>query len=643
MRTTGIGLGGRTPRRRLALVTLVFVSVSVSGRAAGTLAAETIVDRVDPARWALWRCGELPFPTAMIPRDPELLPEGPPIGFGERGEDLVIVLPDRPAPGRDGESLLGMVRLIRQKTPRAETATARSLTEAQRQRQLLVLGTAADAEGVAAGCAAGLLEGFEAGGYRITHRPSPFRAGKRLVLGLGTDARGLWAAAGVLAFAIHPRAERLGELREPWPVRLGDGVYWAPFDAENRGEPADRPAAPAVTLPASTRPRVPFGVRIWGSPMPTLPSYRRLVHALAALRINTIVVQPGGWPDLPDCGPRFRSALDAARDEGLSTVLYAGNEIDAHLPAPWTASYREMVAAVDGHPGLLGWHLYNQLSARLTPPQRDLVREQMQWLCARTARPVANEIVWGHNLVEPPADKVALIDDLKRWGMGALATDYAPVGGWSREPDLSRWEGRLLAARRFGLPLEAVLQAHVPFLDPRLPRDVELRNQFWWALAGGARAFYFECAYNFTHFSNRGLLTWDLHEQPDGRCAEVRRLADVARRLEPLIADGQPDDRPDTLSLGLKLVPARDGDADAAVALRLRRAADGTRWLLLINHSLDRAATATVTLGPDAPALTAEELVPGTGMVPFTSGRSLVARVPPGGGACFRLEPRAED
>src|SRR5262249_32588425 len=154
----------------------------------------------------------------------------------------------------------------------------------------------------------------------------------------------------------------------------------------------------------------------------------------------------------------------------------------------------------------------------LTPPQRELVREQMQWLSARTARPVANEIVWGHNLVEPPADKVALVDDLKRWGMTALATDYAPVGGWSREPDLGRGGGRLLSARRFGLPLDAVLQAHVPFLDPRLPRDVDLRNQFWWALAGGARAFYIECAYNFTHFSNRGLLTWDLHEQADGRC-----------------------------------------------------------------------------------------------------------------------------
>jgi hypothetical protein len=29
---------------------------------------------------------------------------------------------------------------------------------------------------------------------------------------------------------------------------------------------------------------------------------------------------------------------------------------------------------------LLGWHLYNQLAAKVTPEQRDLVREQLAWL-----------------------------------------------------------------------------------------------------------------------------------------------------------------------------------------------------------------------------------------------------------------------
>jgi hypothetical protein len=413
---------------------------------------------------------------------------------------------------------------------------------------------------------------------------------------------------------------------------MGDGTYWAAFEAENRGEPAGvNPAAASTPLP-KPKPRVPFGVRIWGSPMPTLTSYRRLMHSLAELHINTIVVQPGGWPDSAECGPLFREALDSAWNEGLFTIMYAGNEIEAHLPAPLTENHKAIISALTEHPGLLGWHLYNQLAAKLTPAQRDLVREQMRWICNRTDKPVANEIVWGHNLVEPPADKIALIDDLKSWGMTALATDYAPIGGWSQKPEFSRWEGRLRAAQRFDLPLEAVLQAHVPFLEPQVPRDVELRSQFWWAVAGGARALYFECAYSFTHFSNRGLLTWDLREQADGRCAEVRRLAVIVRRLEPMIADGQIDDSAEAAALGVKV----DSTHGGPVALRLRRAPDGTRWLLLINPSLDEAATARLTLSEKSPALTVEELVPGSGSMSFTPGEPLVARIAPGGGACFR-------
>ncbi len=601
--------------------------------AVSPLSAETIVDRSDPDRWVLWRCGPFPFPTTMTPLDPELLPDGPPIDFGAGGGDLVIVLPEPPLAGPDGAALRAMVRLIRKKTPRADMVAVASLTPTQRRKHLLVLGSVTDADRLAEGCARGMLDGFDPGGYRITHVPSPFATGKRMILALGSDPRGAWAAAAILAFAIHPQAERLGELREPWPVRVGDGTYWAAFEAENRGEPAGVSPLAASTPLAKPKPRVPFGVRIWGSPMPTLASYRRLMHSLARLDINTIAVQPGGWPDTRDCGPLFRAALDAAWSEGLFTIMYAGNEIEAHLPAPLTENHKTIVGALADHPGLLGWHLYNQLSAKLTPAQRDLVREQMRWICGRTHKPVVNEVVWGHNLVDPPDDKIALIDDLKSWGMTALATDYAPIGGWTRQPDLTRWEGRLLAARRFGLPLEAVLQAHVPFLDPRVPRDVEMRSQFWWALAGGARAFYFECAYNFTHFSNRGLLTWDLREQGDGRCDEVRRLAAIVRRLEPLIAEGQPDDSAETAALGLKVASTHGGP----VALRLRRAPDGTRWLLLINSSLDQAATATLTVGADAPALTVEELVPDSGSMPFTPLRPLVARIAPGGGACFRF------
>jgi hypothetical protein len=609
---------------------------------------EEIVDRVDPARWVLWRCGPFPFPTSMTPHDPERLPLGPPIDFGEGGRDLVIVVPAAaPTGGSDSDALQGMVRLIRKKTPRAEVTTLVSLSPVQRRKHLLAFGLASEVGRIAPAVSSAGFDGFGPGGYRLTHRASPFAPSKRLIVGMGRDPRGVWATAAILAFAIHPRADRLGELGGSWPVHLGDGTYWTPFEAENRGE-TPREESPAFSASAMSaakrgRPLVPFGVRIWGSPMPTMPSYRRLVRALAGLEINTIVVQPGGWPDLPkaECTASFREALDAAWAEGLSTVLYAGNEIDGHLPSPLTANHEAIVAAVADHPGLLGWHLYNQLTSRLSPAQRELVRAQMRLVGehARRGRPLANEVVWGHNLVEPPADKIALIEELKSWGMTALATDYAPIGGWSREPDPSRWEGRLRAAQRFKLPLEAVLQAHVPFLEPRVPTDLEVRNQYWWALAGGARAFYFDCAYNFTHFSNRGLLTWDLREQDDGRCAEIRRLAEATRRLEPLIARGEPDEGAETAALGLRLEAeeAHEAEKEAGLALRVRRTPDGARWLLVINKSLDRARHATITLADTAPRFDAREVVPGSDASSFAPGSPLVARIPPGGAACFRL------
>jgi len=570
------------------------------------------------------------FPTRLHPRVPELLELGPPVDFGTGGADAVIVQPDGLGSENDAQALRGMIRLIQQKMPHAPIVTTAALTAEQRRRHLIVLGTAKDNLDLAG---TNFLDGIGAGGYRLRAIINPAEGSKRVLLALGADLRGAWAVAGVLAYSIHPQAARLGELREPWPVRMGDGTYWVPFEAEHTGAVAASAKQELAAADAPPRPRVPFGVRIWGSPMPPIDTYRRIVTALRGLGANTVVVQSGGWPDLPDCGPLFRDAVEAGWREGLHTILYAGNEMDAHLPAPLTDGHRALVAATKDHPGLLGWHLYNQLRGELTPEQRALVEQQMRWLRSVSGKPIANEIVWGHNVAEMPAVKAQLITDLKSWGMNAVAHDYAPVGGWTLKPDMSLWETRLSQFRRFDVAPEAVLQAHVPFLDPRVPKDVELRNQFWWAMAGGARAFFIECAYNFTHFSNRGLLTWDLREQPDSRCDEVRRLAETVRRLEPMIADGQPVAGKLWTALGAKVTETHGG----AVALRLKRTPDGTLWLVLINKSLDRASRATVTLAVDAPHFTTQEITPGTGPREFSPERRLVAEIPPGGGACFRL------
>lgn len=610
------------------LVTTLLLATSLASR------ADEPLDRADPARWVLWRCGMLPFPTQMFPTVPETLAAGPIIDFGRGGEDLLIVLPNGLGSDYASRALSGFARLICEKTPKAALVSAAEISDTQRQQQLLLLGTPQQnplVQEVLGERAGEYLAGIPPGGYRVGTQPSPFRSGRRVILALGADADGAWPAAGILAYAIHPKAERLGGPVERFPVALPEGTWWAPFEARCTA-PGDAVALPPEPADAPHPPRVPFGVRLWGSPMPTLESYQRLMRALKPLGINTIVVQPGGWPDLADAPQRFRTALDIAWREGVFTVFYAGNEMTAHLPAPLTASHQAIVTACDAHPGLLGWHIYNQLAAALTPAQRALAMDQTRWLRGLTHKPVGHEIVWGHNSVEIPPDKIQLIEDLKSAGMSEIASDYAPIGGWTKIPDLSRWEGRFLELRRFGLPADAVLQAHVPFLDPKIPSDLELRNQFWWALAGGARGFYFETACLYTHLSMRGLLSWDLHPLPDGRCAELPRLAETARRLETVIADSEPIREANTAIPSFAIEPAT-----APIALRLRRAKGGALYLLLINRSLDTAADVMVKFAAPHSECSAVELYPGQSEQSVSSTRPITAGVPVGGGACFQI------
>lgn len=598
---------------------------------------EEWTDRTDPARWLLWRCGPLPFPTEIEPAVPEMLSAGPAIQCGKFGKEFCLVLPEGLGESFEDRALRGMANLlIHDKGRNTRLVTAREWNDTEKTKQLLLLGTLATnsvAREVLAGEAPAFLSGIPAGGYRIAVRPSPFAQGRRVILALGADAAGAWAAAGVMAFSVRGARERLGQV-ERFPVQLPEGMCWAPFEARYTGL-RDVFALPPLPEPAPVAPRVPFGMRIWGSPAPTLDSYQRLIRALKPLGINTVVVQLGGWPDLPDAAARCRSALDIAYHEGLFTVLYAGNEMAAHLPSPLTANHQAMVAACDEHPGLLEWHLYNQLASKLTPEQRALVAEQTRWLSARSQKPVGHEIVWGHNVAAIPEDKAQLIRDGKEWGMSVVASDYAPLGGWSQTPDLSRWEARFLNLRAFGLPTEAVLQAHVPFLDPVVPTAAEVRSQFWWALAGGARAFYFETACLFSHLSYRGILGWDLRPLSDGRYDEIGRLAATAKRLETVIAESDPLTADEAAKLGVAVA-----SPGSAVAWRLRAAKDGRRWLLLINRRLDQAADATIQATDPAADWEAIELEPTTSRQVFTARSPLRVMVSPAGGACYELRRR---
>src|SRR5262249_26625887 len=140
------------------------------------------------------------------------------------------------------------------------------------------------------------------------------------VLALGSDPVGAWRAAAVMAYSIHPDKARLGPLRR-WPVDIPDGTNWIPFEAKTTVDPDAYEVRP-LPDPPPRKPRVPVSVRIWGSPMPTLGSYQRVIRALAPTGIDTVVVQSGGWVDLPDAAETFVKALDIAWQEGLYTVLY---------------------------------------------------------------------------------------------------------------------------------------------------------------------------------------------------------------------------------------------------------------------------------------------------------------------------------
>ncbi len=613
--------------RMIAACGLVFAFLSATVSLAET--------RAEPKTWTLWRCGPIPFPDVMNPVVPELS-RRPPIDFGRFGEDLCVVYPDSvDADSRDERALFRMAQLIGDKTYLGRVVDASKLSDEDRSKTLLVLGTL-QTNPVARKALSGdrsLLDGVPPGGYAIKTVASPYDPDKKCILALGADAVGAWAAAEVMAYSIHPEKTHLGSLRR-WTVDIPDGTNWIPFEAKTTHDPnlyeiRSRPA------PAPPKPRIPFSIRIWGSPMPTLGSYQRVIRALVPTGVDTVVVQSGGWVDLPDAPQTFVKALDIAWQEGLYTILYVGNEETGHLPAPLSPAHRAVVMATKDHPGLLGWHLYNQLAATLTAEQQAMVKEQLAWLRGVSDKPIGNEIVWGHNLVEIPDDKQQLIRDLKRWGNDVIATDYAPIGGWAEKPILSRWEARLRELARLDVPMEAVLQAHVPFREPTVPSPEELRNQYWWCVATGVRGFHIETAFLFTHFSVRGLLSWTAEPLPDGRYDEVRELTAITRKLEDMLVESRP------------LEPANDGHhvmlvaSRQPLALRLRASVDGTLYAILINSALDTKATGRLTIDAADFAYEVTDVLTGTQRGRLDSDRRMFVEVQPGGGVVYRMKRMA--
>ena len=620
--------------------------------------------RSDPTSWIPWRAAPIPFPDRIEPQVPEMLAGPPKIDFGKNGANLTIIMPDDPGADYDGKALIWAKNAVLNKARNAKVVTATQALQNPPATQVLVLGTlqnnafAANLLAVGASLAtpaigkpalkqgvasdaptqgtentAPYFVGINPGGYRIETINNPAAPAKKIILALGADPKGAWASGMVLVHSMHPDKADLNML-DNWPVTIPKGAYWLPFSARSSPPAADfeRTGPPN---PAPPPPKVPFGPRIWGSPMPTLASYQRLMRALKPSGINTVVVQSGGWVDLPDAPEVFAKAVEIAWQEGIYTILYIGNDLRSHYSAPLTENHKNVVLATKGLPGLLAFHLYNQLGAKgMTPADYADLRQQIKWVKSVTAKPLVMEIVWGHRQAAIPDEKIKLMADLKSWGVDVIATDFAPIGGWA-DGYIPRWEQKLVELGHIEPKPEAVLQAHVPFLKAAVPTREQVRNQFWWALSGGARAFYFEAAYLHTHFSMRGLLSWDFRPLPDGRFDEMKRLAALIPNLTDLTTNSTIATKSQLSSSGFSLV-----NAPVKTHLRLRTAGAGkdVYYILIINEDLNNKTEARLAMNRPNSAYAVTDILTGAKRGELKTNQPMQFEIAPGDAACLRLE-----
>jgi len=587
----------------------------------------------DPSAWILWRAAPIAFPDSITPRVPELMQGDPPIDFKNDGSDLTIIMPDSPGDDYDGKALDWARRFIVDKVRMARVIAAGKVTEEDLRHHLLLLGTVENnsfTKRILGDATGAFMQGIRPGGYHIQAVEHPTLKTRRAILALGSDMRGAYGAGAVLCHAIHPNREGVNELKN-WPAKVPAGCYWLPFEA--KASPPEREyEITGPPIPPPPKPPVPFAVRVWGSPMPTLASYQRLVRALKATGMNTIVVQSGGWVDLPDAAGIFVKALDIAWQEGIYTCLYVGNEEAAHQSAPLTANHRDVILATKNHPGLLAFHLYNQLGTKDAPEQYKDLEGQVRWIKSVTDKPLSVEVVWGHNSVAIPDDKQKLMRDLKSWGVDVIGTDYAPIGGWSGKPYLPRWEQKILELRSIEDKTEVLLQAHVPFVGATVPGAAQVRNQFWWAVAGGVHGCYVEVSCLFTHFSMRGLLSWDLQPLEDGRFGAVKEIAADSRKLAEFIRDARITTPEEAAAKGITL--ATPGQR---LHLRIRTLPNGDCYALLINEDLDKPASSRLTVKPGI-SYKVTDILEARERGVLDASRKMSVTAPPGGAVCLKLQ-----
>lgn len=588
----------------------------------------------DPSQWKPHRSGPIPFPANMSPVVPETLEGGQPLDFGDTGSNLTIVLPDQKGQSVHEKALPIVAGWIPGRgLKNAIIISAKDLTDELCNRHILLLGTQENnsiAQQIISQSKPDFFKNIQSGGYHIKSLQNPWNKSTNIILALGKDPEGAWRAATIMYYSIHGvmHTGPVGKLRR-WQVDLPEGNFWAPFEAKHSGvEEMLRTRQDITPKP----PKIQFGVRAWGLPTPTLATYEKMIQALKLFGVNTIVVIPGGWQDLKNAGEICRQAIDCTFSQGIYTILYVGNDLQGHKVFPLTSKHKDMVMAVKDHPGLLGWQLYNQLTSELSPDERKLLQEQVEWLCRESEKPVGMEVVWGHDVGPIPENKVNLIRDLLRWGVTEIHHDYAPIGGWSKKHVIQLWQERLQCLSDMNIIPMAVLQAHIPFIEPTLPSRAELRNQFWWCVAAGAQAYFFEVAYSFNHFSNRGLLTWTLEPVPDGRLHEVGELAKVIPGLEEMLLTTQHTSQDVAGELNVKVI---EGEQNSAVTVR--PASDRNVYTVFVNKDLDHVTPVHFVVSSSHTFSNPVDVLTGKQVLKQGSNNAYRIDIPAGGGVCLKL------
>jgi hypothetical protein len=193
----------------------------------------------------------------------------------------------------------------------------------------------------------------------------------------------------------------------------------------------------------------------------------------------------------------------------------------------------------------------------------------------------------------------------------------------------------MLALRPFEDKPEVLIQAHVPFLDATVPSKEQVRNQFWWALAGGVHGYFVEVSYLFTHLNMRGLLSWDFKPLPDGRFDAVREIAGDSQKMAEFIREAKMLTTEEANALGIRF-----GEESKHLHLRLRTGSGGTVFALIINEDLTKPASARLVVG-EGKSYQVTDVLDGKARGVFDMSRKMAVTAPAGGAVCLKLTPTA--